>query len=112
LAVKRTSVDRVGRDDRRVKRPTVYMLASRRNGTLYVGVSSELTARVHEHKSHAIDGFTKDHGVDRLVWFEAHPSMESAIQREKRIKKWNRAWKLELIERMNPDWDDLFETMT
>jgi putative endonuclease len=89
--------------------PTVYLLASRRNGTLYVGVTSNVVARVHQHRVGAVRGFTRQYGVKLLVWFEQHPTMESAIIREKRIKKWNRAWKLELIESVNPDWRDLAE---
>ena len=87
--------------------PTVYILASRRNGTLYTGVTSDLIKRLYEHRNGLIQGFTNDYGVKRLVWFEPHDSMESAIMREKRIKKWNRAWKIELIEAGNPEWDDL-----
>jgi putative endonuclease len=87
--------------------PTVYILASHRNGTLYVGVTANLLARLHQHREGLIDGFTKDYGVTRLVWFEQHATMDSAILREKRLKKWNRAWKLRLIEEVNPDWDDL-----
>ena len=90
-------------------RPTVYILASRRNGTLYVGVTSDLVLRIHEHREGAIPGFTRDHSVKRLVWFEQHATMEQAILREKRIKKWNRVWKLELIERDNLGWRDLAE---
>jgi len=89
--------------------PAVYVLASQRNGTLYVGVTSDLLARIHHHRDGTFDGFTKEHGVKRLVWFEQHGTMESAINREKRIKKWNRAWKLELIEAENPRWLDLAE---
>ena len=89
--------------------PTVYMLANRKNGTLYTGVTSDLTKRVYQHRNGLIDGFTSDYGVKRLVWFEPHDSMDGAIVREKRIKKWNRAWKLELIEAGNPDWRDLAE---
>lgn len=87
--------------------PTVYILASRRNGTLYTGVTSDLIKRLYEHRNGLIEGFTKDYGVKRLVWFEPHDSMDSAILREKRIKKWNRQWKIGLIEAGNPDWDDL-----
>ncbi|PHP21254.1 endonuclease [Sphingobium sp. IP1] len=87
--------------------PTVYILASRKNGTLYTGVTSDLIKRLYEHRNGLIEGFTKDYGVKRLVWFEPHDSMDSAILREKRIKKWNRQWKIELIEAGNPDWDDL-----
>ena len=89
--------------------PTVYLLASRRNGTLYVGVTSNLLVRVHQHREGLIPGFTHEYGVRMLVWFERHETMEQAILREKRIKKWNRAWKLELIEKANPDWRDLAE---
>ncbi|MEO7634261.1 MAG: GIY-YIG nuclease family protein [Sphingomicrobium sp.] len=89
--------------------PTVYLLASRRNGTLYVGVTSNLPARIHQHRAGAVRGFTRDYGVKLLVWFEQHATMESAIIREKRVKKWNRAWKLALIEVANPDWRDLAE---
>ena len=89
--------------------PAVYLLASKRNGTLYVGVTSNLLARVHQHRQGTARGFTQEYGVKLLVWFEQHATMESAITREKRIKKWNRAWKLELIEAGNPDWRDLAE---
>lgn len=89
--------------------PTVYLMASQRNGTLYVGVTSNLLARVHHHRTGAVPGFTREYGVKLLVWFEQHSTMESAITREKRIKKWNRAWKLKLIEAANPDWRDLAE---
>jgi len=82
--------------------PCVYLLASKRNGTLYVGVTSNLLARIHQHRIGAVPGFTLDYGVKLLVWFEVHATMEAAITREKRIKKWNRAWKLELIEAANP----------
>jgi len=87
----------------------VYLLASKRNGTLYVGVTSNLLARVHQHRIGAVRGFTREYGVKLLVWFEQHETMDLAIIREKRIKKWNRAWKLELIEAANPDWRDLAE---
>lgn len=89
--------------------PAVYLLASKRNGTLYVGVTSNLTGRIYQHRNELVAGFTKEYGVKRLVWFEDHATMEAAIQREKRIKKWNRAWKLELIEKGNPAWRDLAE---
>ncbi|MFZ5491924.1 MAG: GIY-YIG nuclease family protein [Pseudomonadota bacterium] len=92
-----------------MKQPCVYLLASRRNGTLYVGVTSNLIKRVWEHKNHVVEGFTDKYGVDRLVWYEPHPTMESAIRREKAIKEWKRAWKLALIEKSNPGWDDLYE---
>jgi putative endonuclease len=89
--------------------PTVYLLASRRNGTLYTGVTSNLFARIQQHRDGIVRGFTRKYGIKQLVWFEQHPTMESAITREKRIKKWNRAWKLELIEAGNPEWRDLAE---
>jgi putative endonuclease len=91
--------------------PCVYILASRRNGTLYVGVTSDLIKRVWEHKSDAVDGFTKRYGVHDLVWYEVHENMMSAIAREKAIKEWKRAWKLELIEKPNPEWRDLYENL-
>ena len=91
--------------------PTVYMLASQRNGTLYLGVTSDLLARVWQHRTGAIAGFTCEYDVKRLVWFEQHATMDSAITREKRIKKWNRAWKLELIEAANPEWRDIAEEL-
>ena len=89
--------------------PTVYLLASRRNGTLYAGVTSDLAARMNHHRMGAVPGFTQEYDVKLLVWFEQHSTMEEAIAREKRIKKWNRAWKLELIEKDNPEWRDLAE---
>ena len=90
------------------KHPTVYLLASQRNGTLYVGVTSNLVKRIWEHKSDVVDGFTHWHGVHMLVYHEQHATMEAAITREKLLKKWNRAWKLRLIEESNPDWRDLW----
>ncbi len=91
-----------------MKQPCVYLLASRRNGTLYVGVTSDLVKRVWEHKEDLADGFTKRYGVHTLVWYEPHDSMEAAIRREKAIKEWKRRWKLELIEKTNPQWRDLY----
>jgi len=93
------------------KQPAVYILASKRNGTLYVGVTSDLVKRIWEHKNNMVEGFTKRYMVKQLVWYELHESMESAIMREKRIKNWKRAWKLELIESKNPDWLDLYDTI-
>jgi putative endonuclease len=87
----------------------VYILASKCNGTLYIGVTSDLTRRVWEHKSDAVDGFTKRYGVHRLVWYEVAETPEVAITREKQLKKWNRAWKIQLIEKMNPEWRDLYD---
>jgi putative endonuclease len=83
-------------------------MASKRNGTLYVGVTSDLLKRVWEHKNEAADGFTKMHHVHTLVWYRRHETMPSAISDEKQIKEWKRQWKLELIESMNPDWKDLY----
>jgi putative endonuclease len=87
----------------------VYILASKRNGTLYIGVTNDLLRRVHEHRKGAADGFTNKYGVRRLVYFEQTPSVTAAIAREKQLKKWNRQWKIELIEKSNPYWRDLFE---
>ena len=98
-------------DSKVSKQLCVYLLASKRNGTLYAGVTSDLIKRVWEHKSHVVDGFTKKYRVDRLVWYEVHETMESAIQREKAIKEWQRKWKLKLIEEFNPDWRDLYDTL-
>jgi putative endonuclease len=86
----------------------VYILASDLGGTLYIGVTNDLVRRVHEHKTKAADGFTKKYGVDRLVYFEAFSDVKFAIQREKQLKKWNRAWKVRLIEEVNPNWDDQY----
>ena len=91
------------------KRPAVYILASKRNGTLYIGVTSNLPARVWQHKNDLVEGFTKKYGVHRLVYFEIYDDMDEAIQREKRLKKWRRQWKIELIEKNNPQWMDLFD---
>ena len=88
--------------------PAVYILASQRNGTLYTGVTSDLVKRTWEHRSNVVDGFTKQYGVHLLVYFELHGNMVSAITREKQIKKWNRAWKIQLIESMNAEWRDLW----
>jgi putative endonuclease len=86
----------------------VYMLASKKNGTLYIGVTSNLSKRVYEHKCKLIDGFTKKYNVDKLVYCEITEDVESAILREKRLKKWKRQWKVELIEQKNPEWNDLY----
>ena len=92
-----------------MKQPCVYILASRRNGTLYTGVTSDLVQRVWQHKNDLGQGFTRKYRVHTLVWYEPHATMESAITREKAIKEWKRAWKLELIEAFNPEWRDLYE---
>lgn len=91
------------------KQPAVYILASDRNATLYVGVTSDLVKRIWQHRQHAVAGFTATYGVTRLVWYELHDEMLSAIAREKQIKKWRRQWKLRLIEERNPDWIDLWD---
>ena len=93
------------------KRPCVYILASRRNGTLYVGVTTDLARRVWEHRSDAVAGFTKQYGVHLLVHAEFHDSVADAILQEKRIKRWRRAWKIALIERDNPQWRDLYDDL-
>jgi len=92
---------------REVFQPTVYLLASHKNGTLYVGVTSNLLQRLYQHREDLLDGFTNAYGVHRLVWFEQHGTMEYAIVREKQVKKWNRAWKIRLIEAANAEWRDL-----
>ena len=92
----------------RERLPCVYILASKRNGTLYVGVTSNLTGRIWQHKNDQVDGFTKRYKVHTLVWNEVHGTMESAILREKVLKEWKRTWKLELIEATNPNWPDLY----
>ncbi|MGE5538415.1 MAG: GIY-YIG nuclease family protein [Gemmatimonas sp.] len=89
--------------------PCLYILASERNGTLYIGVTNDIARRVWEHKNEVAAGFTKQYGVHRLVYTEFHETMPLAIAREKQIKKWRRAWKLELIETSNPAWRDLYE---
>ncbi|WP_150524192.1 GIY-YIG nuclease family protein [Roseibium sediminis] len=89
----------------------IYILASRQRGTLYVGVTNDLARRVHEHREKQADGFTRQHGVTRLVYYETFGSPEEAIAREKRLKRWNRAWKIQAIEAFNPDWEDLYEDL-
>ena len=89
----------------------VYILSNKRNGTLYTGVTSNLLKRVYEHKNDLVDGFSKRYGAHNLVWYEAHATAESAISREKQMKKWNRKWKLELIDNSNPLWEDLYERL-
>ena len=89
----------------------VYILASKRNGTLYTGVTSNLPGRIFTHREDLVAGFTRRYGVHTLVWFEWCERAEPAIRREKQIKKWNRAWKIELIEVTNPDWLDLYPTL-
>ena len=91
-----------------MKRFFVYILCSKQNGTLYIGVTSDLIKRVYEHKNDLADGFTKRYKIHNLVWYEVHETAESAIKREKNIKKWERSWKLKLIEKWNPEWNDLY----
>lgn len=88
--------------------PCVYIMASARNGTLYIGVTSNVVGRVWQHKNNVVEGFTEKYEVHRLVWYEPHATMESALAREKALKKWNRIWKLRLIEQLNPEWEDLY----
>jgi putative endonuclease len=89
----------------------IYILANKRNGTLYVGVTSNLIKRIYEHKNDLVEGFTKQYGIHQLVYFEQTGSIDSAIVREKQIKKWRRQWKLELIEQKNPHWKDLYNDL-
>lgn len=89
----------------------VYLMASRRNGTLYVGVTSDLIARVYQHRNGLIDGFTKKYDCKILVWFEKHDDLQEARLRELQMKKWKRAWKIELIEKSNPHWKELFDSL-
>ena len=91
------------------KQPAVYILASKRNGTIYIGVTSNLVRRIHEHKSNVVHGFSHQYAIHRLVYYELYDSMDTAIYSEKCLKKWNRNWKLNLIEGMNPEWKDLYD---
>ena len=95
----------------RNRQPCVYILASGPKGTLYVGVTSDLVKRIWQHRECVVKGFSQRYGVHRLVWYEQHASMLSAIAREKAIKKWRRVWKIQLIEAANPDWDDLYASL-
>ncbi len=90
----------------------VYVLASRLGGTLYIGVTNDLVRRAQEHRQGEVEGFTKKYGINRLVHFEAFDDIHEAIAREKRLKKWNRAWKIQLVEEQNPNWDDLYPALT
>ena len=94
-----------------MKQPTVYMLASKKNGTLYIGVTSHLIKRIWQHKNHIVSGFTEDYKVNALVYFEPFDDMYAAITREKQLKTWNRAWKVSLIEKANPNWNDLYDSI-
>ena len=88
-----------------------YILASKRNGTLYIGVTNDLVRRIYEHKNHLIEGFTSKYDVSRLVYYEITSDVKSALSREKQLKSWNRQWKLELIEKSNPNWNDLYDDL-
>ena len=90
----------------------VYMLASKRNGTLYIGVTNNLLKRVHQHKNDVTEGFTRKYNVHSLVYYEVFNRIQDAITREKQMKKWKRQWKMELIEKSNPNWEDLFESLS
>ena len=94
-----------------MKQPCVYMLANKKNGTIYIGVTSNLVKRVWEHKNSVVEGFTKKYNIYNLVWFEVHENMESAISREKTLKKWHRDWKEQLIEKENSEWLDLYSSI-
>ena len=95
-----------------MKAPAVYILSSQRNGTLYIGVTSNLIQRIWQHREGVVEGFTQQYGVKTLVWYEQHETMESAITREKALRKWNRDWKLRLVEKFNPQWLDLWPEIT
>jgi len=90
----------------------VYMVASKKNGTLYIGVTNNLLKRVYEHKNNLVEGFTKRYGIHKLVYYEVYSDIYDAIEREKRMKKWNREWKINLIKKSNPSWEDLYLNLT
>jgi len=90
-----------------MKQPAIYILSNKRNGVLYIGVTSDLLKRTYQHKYHVVNGFSKKYNLNKLIYFEMHESMNDAIAREKQLKKWNRAWKIKLIETINPEWLDL-----
>ncbi len=92
-----------------MKTPCVYILTNKPNGTFYVGVTSNIMKRIWEHKNNSVESFTSKHDLHRLVWFELHETMDSAISREKSVKRWKRLWKKRLIESKNPEWKDLFK---
>ncbi len=95
----------------RERHPTVYILASGRNGTIYIGVTSDLRKRIWQHRNELVESFTKKYAAYKLVYFEVHESMQAAILREKQMKKWNRAWKVALIEKQNPYWHDGYQEL-
>ena len=94
-----------------MKQYFVYIMASRKHGTLYIGMTGNLPRRAHEHKEGLANGFTKDYGINRLVYYEVYDDPENAIRREKRLKEWQRSWKVALIERSNPEWNDLYDEL-
>jgi putative endonuclease len=91
-----------------MKQYYIYILSNKRNGTLYVGVTNNLVKRIYEHQNKLVDGFSKEYGLNRLVYYEVVENIEEAIVREKRLKKWNREWKIDLIQKTNPNWEDLY----
>ena len=93
------------------KKPAVYILTNKKDGSLYVGVTSNLVGRIYQHKNNQVDGFSKKYNLHTLVYYELHDQIYNAITREKQLKKWNRSWKIELIEKCNPEWSDLFDTL-
>lgn len=94
-----------------IKQPAIYILASKKNGTLYIGVTADLIKRIWEHKNGLVNGFTKRYKVHNLVWYELHNNMDMAIEREKNMKEWKRMWKVKLIEDKNPQWNDLYDSL-
>lgn len=100
-----------GKVEEMEKKFWVYIVSNMKNGTIYIGVTSDLNRRVYEHKEKQVEGFTKEYGLGNLVWYEEHPTAESAITKEKQMKKWNRGWKIKRIVEENPDWNDLYETL-
>jgi putative endonuclease len=94
-----------------IKQPAVYILANERNGTFYIGVTSDLVKRIWDHKNNLVKGFTKRYNVHNIVWYELHENMNSAIEREKQMKEWKREWKIRLIEESNPNWNDLYDSI-
>jgi putative endonuclease len=94
-----------------IKQPAVYILASKKNGTIYIGVTSDLAKRIWEHKNNLIAGFTKRYKVHCLVWYELHDKIDAAIEREKNMKEWQRIWEIKLIEKNNPNWNDLYDSI-
>jgi putative endonuclease len=94
-----------------IKQPAIYILASKKNGTLYVGVTSDLVKRIWDHKNDIVKGFTKRYKIHDLVWHELHDNIDAAIEREKNMKEWKRAWKVKLIEENNPQWNDLYDSI-